>query len=98
MKVRVARSGERVTYSLWCPACDDLVCINDTWGWNGDRERPTFTPSLLTRFVMAGEERICHSFVTDGLWNYLGDCTHGRAGQSVPVVDLPNWVLAEGSG
>ncbi len=95
MKVRVSRSGGRTTYSLWCPACDDLVCINSTWEWNGDVERPTFAPSLLTRSVVAGREHICHSFVTDGSWHYLGDCTHNRAGQAVPAVDLPDWVLAE---
>lgn len=95
MKVRVASRPGRTTYSLWCPACDDLVLINDTWGWNGDAERPTFTPSLLTRFNMAGREQVCHSFVTNGVWNYLGDCTHDKAGQSVPVVDLPEWALAE---
>jgi hypothetical protein len=31
---------------------------------------------------------ICHSFVTDGQIQFLGDCTHALAGQTVP---LPNW-------
>ena len=30
----------------------------------------------------------CHSFVTDGRIQFLGDCTHGLAGQTV---DLPDW-------
>lgn len=95
MKIRVEESGKKTTYVLWCPACDHTVCIDSTWGWNGDTERPTFTPSLLTRFTMAGQEHVCHSFVTDGVWNYLGDCTHDRANQAVPMVDLPNWVADE---
>lgn len=31
---------------------------------------------------------ICHSFVTDGKIQFLGDCTHALAGQTVP---LPAW-------
>ena len=31
---------------------------------------------------------ICHSFVTDGRIQFLGDCTHKLAGQTV---DLPDW-------
>ncbi len=92
MKVHVRKSSGKTIYSLWCPACDDLVSINDTWSWNGDTERPTFAPSLLTE---GGQGSVCHSFVTDGVWNYLGDSTHTMAGQAVPMVDLPEWVLAE---
>lgn len=84
----------RAHYWLWCPACDDAVMINDSWGWNGDLERPTFSPSLLTRLTMAGRERVCHSFVVDGVWQYLGDCTHEKAGQHVPMVDLPDWMTS----
>ncbi len=83
MKVRVSqRPGGRVTYSLWCPACDDLVCIDNSWGFNGDTEQPTFTPSLLTQVEFTdGRRHVCHSFVTDGVWNYLSDSTHAMAGQ-----------------
>lgn len=31
---------------------------------------------------------ICHSFVTDGRIQFLSDCTHALAGQTV---DLPEW-------
>lgn len=31
---------------------------------------------------------VCHSFVRDGQIQFLGDCTHGLAGQTVP---LPPW-------
>lgn len=30
---------------------------------------------------------ICHSFVVDGQIQFLGDCTHKLAGQTVPLVD-----------
>lgn len=32
--------------------------------------------------------QVCHSFVTDGRIQFLGDCTHALAGQTV---DLPDW-------
>lgn len=35
---------------------------------------------------------ICHSFITDGRIQFLGDCTHALAGQTV---DLPDWPEAE---
>lgn len=62
------------------------------WGWNGSLERPTFTPSVLVTYngLDAGRDgappAVCHSFVTDGRIQYLGDCTHRLAGQTV---DLP---------
>lgn len=31
---------------------------------------------------------VCHSFVTDGRIQYLSDCTHALAGQTI---DLPDW-------
>jgi hypothetical protein len=31
---------------------------------------------------------ICHSFVADGRIQFLGDCSHGLAGQTV---ELPDW-------
>lgn len=34
---------------------------------------------------------VCHSFVTDGRIQFLGDCTHSLAGQTV---DLPDWPVA----
>lgn len=33
-------------------------------------------------------EHVCHTFVTDGRIQYLGDCTHALAGQTI---DLPCW-------
>lgn len=35
---------------FWCPGCDERHAIStgpDGWTWNGDRVRPTFTPSVL---------------------------------------------------
>lgn len=60
------------------------------WQWNGNREKPTITPSLLNRHVDHDTEIpfVCHLFVTDGMVQYLGDCTHKLAGQTVPIKNL----------
>lgn len=106
-------------YTFKCVACGHRHMVTTEgsadfsgplWGFNGDLERPTFTPSLLVtwrepanladheqiqRDIRAKEEhgtpipqadRVCHSFIADGRMQYLGDCTHHLAGQTV---DLP---------
>lgn len=51
-KLRSAE-GDRIHY--WCPGCNEMHGIvvkkdgGSGWGWNGDVDRPTFTPSILTR-------------------------------------------------
>lgn len=37
----------------------------------------------------------CHSFITDGAIQFLGDCTHGLAGQTIPIPDLPDFLSDE---
>ncbi|QOT75041.1 DUF6527 family protein [Cupriavidus basilensis] len=107
--------------SFWCPGCRTSHTIQHgagpgpRWAWNGDVERPTFTPSVLVRtghhvqgydgggcwcdfnaeLKAKGEEpcdfncEVCHSFVSDGQIQYLGDCTHALAGQTVPLAEFP---------
>lgn len=67
------------------------------WGFDGNFDAPTFTPSILVSWSepsdVDGEfdgtskdcEHICHSFVTDGRIQFLGDCTHALANQTVPL-------------
>lgn len=33
--------------------------------------------------------KVCHSFVRDGMIQYLTDCTHALAGQTIPLPDYP---------
>lgn len=86
---------------MWCPGCDDLHRIvldgPSAWEWNGSEDAPTFTPSIL---VQGGPRGIvCHSFVVDGVWQFLGDCTHALAGRHVPMVHLPaDWLRMGGAG
>lgn len=32
----------------------------------------------------------CHTFITDGMVQFLNDCTHEFAGQTLPLPDLPD--------
>jgi len=61
------------------------------WTWNGSTESPTLKPSLLTK-IDRGEDfggtQICHSFVTDGKVQFLGDCTHKFVGQTVDLLEV----------
>lgn len=84
--------------SLWfeCPGCEMPHRImhgageGPRWRWNGDVDKPTFTPSVLVRYPWGSPqvERVCHSFVTDGQIRFLGDCSHALAGQTVAI---PEW-------
>ena len=103
--------------AFWCPGCDQAHQVphgegaGPRWGYNGNPDAPTFTPSILIRsghFVPGhdggacwcstkdqdGEDwgfgcGVCHSFVTDGQIQFLGDCTHALAGQTVPIPPWP---------
>jgi len=89
-------------YIFWCPGCERIHGIhtvenangdsNPVWSFNGDMDKPTFSPSLLCRYTYGPnkEKRVCHSFIRDGVWEYLNDCTHKFAGQKVPMRDLDN--------
>ena len=35
-------------------------------------------------------DTVCHSFVTDGRIQFLGDCTHSLAGQTVDLPEFPS--------
>jgi len=79
---------------------DKLHHVN--WNFNGDFDKPTFSPSIKVTYrhpkgysnenpapaEWSGEyeEDVCHSFVRDGKIQYLSDCTHDLAGQTVNMV------------
>ena len=98
MKTRAFEYAEGWTgLSFRCEGCGGAHSIPVTgpkaWGWNGDRDRPVFTPSLLLVGGNAEGETRCHSFVgcngaRPGEIIFLSDCTHHLAGQVRP---LPNW-------
>ena len=94
-------TGNRLIF--WCPGCRMAHMIQfgegdgPRWTWNQNAERPTFQPSILVRRNYGEDQhpQVCHSFVTDGRIQFLGDCTHALAGQTVPI---PEWPASYGGG
>ena len=119
-----------IGYMFECPGCGDnhVIYTNSQWcsqqpngrpcwGFNGDVDRPTFSPSLLCQGLMypsgnqfpnedeinrmkAGENlrslmtpRVCHSFIREGKMQFLSDCTHKFAGQTVELPDMEDCEL-----
>lgn len=63
-----------------------------SWDWDEDLENPTLSPSILSG---KGTTEICHSFLKDGVFQFLNDSTHSLSGEFVPIPDLPDWVVNE---
>lgn len=87
----ICAPGE-ISWMWWCPGCK---CGHWTrtkgrspcWGWNGSKAKPTFSPSILVT-----SQNRCHSFVIDGVIQFLGDCTHELKGQHVPMTLNKDWI------
>lgn len=72
------------------------------WSYNGKPDAPTFSPSVLATWKEPSDDegawddeskdvpKVCHSFVTDGRIQFLGDCTHALAGQTVDLPEFPH--------
>lgn len=98
MKVKLLSDG--TSYSFYCPGCGHehvyYTAGQTRWQFNGDVNKPTFTPSLLNRWGKEADPNWqepegepfsnswsgrCHLFVTNGVINYCNDCTHPLSGK-----------------
>ena len=86
----------QVGWAFWCPGCEAMHVYSVhpeghprgvVWSFNGDEEKPSFTPSLLV-FETEHNPR-CHLFLTDGVIHFCGDCGHPLAGKVAPLGDEP---------
>ena len=98
----ILRGAEDGGVLFFCPGCRAVHGVKvgtgaePRWGYTGNPDAPTFTPSVLVQTGRAVDPtfksepgdppEVCHSFVTDGRIQFLGDSTHQLAGQTV---DLP---------
>lgn len=91
-KVEAYESSEAV-FGFDCPGCHMSHALPTSgpraWSFNGNLDKPTFRPSILAReYDGDNVVRICHSFVTDGNIQFLGDCTHELAGKTVEIPEV----------
>jgi len=86
---KVHNAKNREGKDIWlivCPACGNCHPLDERWTFNGDYDKPTFRASLLVNAGSVEPSRpVCHSFITDGKIQYLSDCTHKLAGQTVEL-------------
>lgn len=54
------------------------------WSWNGDTEKPTLKPSIRT----VCRTILCHTFVNDGMVQFLDDCSHELAGKTLELLEV----------
>lgn len=79
---RRGQGPEREFWVMWCPGCRLVLELADG--------RLAVEPSIL---VQGGpDDARCHSFLREGVWEFLSDSTHELAGQSVPMVPLPEYL------
>jgi len=80
----INRSDDHAGWVIHCPGCKIGHFLDNRWKFNGDLDRPTFTPSILVKANMPGYNR-CHSFVTDGDIRFLKDCGHDLKNTTVKL-------------
>ncbi len=93
-------------FGYWCPGCKSghEIAVTKTnasrasWTFNGDANRPTFSPSINLKINTPDmgahyqpdiASTVCHHFIRDGKIQFLGDCTHALRGQTVDLPDIP---------
>lgn len=94
-KVSKVLAESNGVYFFKCPGCDAPHGVNTgarpgpAWSFNNNLEQPTFNPSVLCTYDRLDQpQHVCHSFVRNGQIQFLTDCTHHLAGQTVPI---PEW-------
>src|SRR5208282_539368 len=63
-------------FGHWCPGCNEMHILPKSWNFDGNLERPTFTPS----FRHSGIQRV---FVNG---NWTGEWKRDASGNTVPSI------------
>lgn len=62
-------------YVHWCPACEQMHSLPDSWSFNGDLNKPTFSPSFLTKGLQ---------LELDAGGNWTGEWKRDAQGKPIP--------------
>jgi hypothetical protein len=86
------KDGSAAGWIILCPGCGYGHLFHASrWAFDGNLEEPTFSPSMLVNGDPAYHNPAaprCHSYVRNGKIEFLADCTHDLAGQTV---ELERW-------
>lgn len=82
------QSGDHAGWLIYSPGDKSHILFDERWTFNGDFQKPTFTPSMLVNANSPQLGKRSHFFVTDGKIQYLSDCDHELAGQTIDMVDV----------
>lgn len=97
----IRRYGTDPLYIFWfCPGCGHTHTVpvalervpGKLWGFNGNDEKPTITPSILNFYEHPDtKQRIttCHCHIRDGQIAYCDDNPHRYNGRTIPMVEIP---------
>lgn len=88
--------GTAGVFSFYCPGCGKPHTVftkdegfpHPVWSFNGDLEHPTFNPSVAVTNTTPEGEKMCHSFIRNGVIEYLSDCDHALAGKLVEMEEV----------
>lgn len=80
-------------YSFYCPGCEWTHHITSSWQIENINDKPTVSPSVLTKG--GSKESTCHLFIKAGMIQYLSDCGHKFAGQTIPMVDIEPHLMSD---
>jgi Family of unknown function (DUF6527) len=72
----------------WCEPCARLHPLPLGRGWTYDDKFDALTAKPSFRHTWGAS--CCHYILTKGVLNYCTDCSHGAAGKSLPLPDLPD--------
>jgi hypothetical protein len=93
--ILVSNENQPKMYGFVCPGCKRHHRIPvegpQAWGFNGDLNNPTFTPSLNSFYdngPNSPHQKVCHSFITNGNIQFLGDCYHDLKNQTVALPEI----------
>ena len=71
-------------HTHWCPACKEMHPLPDSWNFNGDVNKPTYTPS----FKHSGMKTIRDE---NGIWTGEWELLNGK-----PVPEICHYILTNG--
>lgn len=72
-------------HAHWCPGCKEMHRIPDSWQFNGNVNRPTFTPSVK----ITGKQT-----VKDDRGNWTGEWVRGPDGNALD--ECCHYILTDG--